>query len=101
MKKVFLGKMVVSEVLIFRFIGNLFIFIVYFFKDGDKIIGILVGSINFNKILEYVVKVKIGKIGYVYMIDRNGLFVYYLDKDKILKENVSDNVNDDLKVIIN
>ncbi|AGX43062.1 methyl-accepting chemotaxis protein [Clostridium saccharobutylicum] len=101
MKKALLGKMAVSEVLTSRFTGNPAIFIVYPIKEGDKIIGTLVGSINFNKISEYAAKVKTGKTGYAYMIDRNGLFVYHPDKDKILKENASDNANDDLKVIIN
>lgn len=101
MKKALQGKDQVSEVLTSRFTGNPAIFIAYPLKEGDKIIGTLVGSINFNSISDYAAKVKIGANGYAYMIDRNGLIVYHPDKNKILKENASDNANDDFKAIIN
>lgn len=101
MKKALEGKEQVSEVLTSRFTGNPAIFIAYPLKDGDKIIGTVVGSINFNIISDYAAKVKIGTNGYAYMIDKNGLIVYHPDKDKILKENASDNANDDFKAIIN
>lgn len=95
------GKEQVSEVLTSRFTGNPAIFIACPLKQGDKIIGTIVGSINFNDISSYASKIKIGQNGYAYMIDKNGLIVYHPDKDKILKENASDNANDDFKAIIN
>ena len=95
------GKETVSEVLTSRFTGNSAIFIVYPLKDGDKIIGTLVGSIKFDGISTYASKVKIGQNGYAYMIDKNGLIVYHPDSSKILKENVSDKASEDFKPIIN
>lgn len=94
------GKETVSEVLTSRFTGNPAIFIVYPLKDGDKIIGTLVGSIKFESISNYASKVKIGENGYAYMIDKNGLIVYHPDASKILKENASDKANDEFKLII-
>ena len=101
MKKALSGSEAVSEVLTSRFTGNPAIFIAYPLKDGDKIIGTLVGSINFSSISSYAAKVKIGQNGYAYMIDRNGLIVYHPDSSKILKENASDKANDEFKLIIN
>lgn len=101
MKKALSGSEAVSEVLTSRFTGNPAIFIAYPLKDGDKIIGTLVGSINFNSISSYAAKVKVGKNGYAYMIDKNGLIVYHPDSSKILKENASDKANDEFKLIIN
>lgn len=95
------GKETVSEVLISRFTGNPAIFIVYPIKDGDKIIGTLVGSIRFDSISSYASKIKIGENGYAYMIDKNGLIVSHPDTSKILKENASDKANDEFKLIIN
>lgn len=100
-KKALSGSEAVSEVLTSRFTGNPAIFIAYPLKDGDKIIGTLVGSINFNSISSYAAKVKVGKNGYAYMIDKNGLIVYHPDSSKILKENASDKANDEFKLIIN
>lgn len=94
------GKETVSEVLTSRFTGNPAIFIVYPLKDGDKIIGTLVGSIKFESISTYASKVKVGENGYAYMIDKNGLIVYHPDASKILKENASDKANDEFKLII-
>ena len=95
------GSETVSEVLTSRFTGNPAIFIVYPLKEGDKIIGTLVGSIKFDSISTYASKVKIGQSGYAYMIDKNGLIVYHPDSSKILKENASDKANDEFKLIIN
>lgn len=95
------GKETVSEVLISRFTGNPAIFIVYPLKEGGKIVGTLVGSIKFDSISSYAEKVKVGKNGYAYMIDKNGLIVYHADTSKILKENASDKANDEFKLIIN
>ena len=95
------GKEAVSEVLTSRFTGNPAIFIAYPIKEGDKIIGTLVGSIKFDSISKYAANIKIGENGYAYMIDKNGLLVYHPDSDKILKENASDKANDEFKAIIN
>jgi len=95
------GKETVSEVLASRFTGNPAIFIVYPLKEGDKIVGTLVGSIKFDSISSYAAKVKVGQSGYAYMIDKNGLIISHPDTTKILKENASDKANDEFKLIIN
>ncbi|HEY5524991.1 MAG TPA: methyl-accepting chemotaxis protein, partial [Clostridium sp.] len=100
MKKALSGSEAVSEVLTSRFTGNPAIFIAYPIKDGNKIIGTLVGSIKFDSISNYAAKIKVGENGYAYMIDKNGLIVYHPDSSKILKVNVSDNASEDFKPII-
>ncbi len=100
-KQALSGSESVSEVVTSRFTENPAIFIAYPLKDGDKIIGTLVGSISFDSISSYASKIKIGQNGYAYMIDKNGLIVYHPDNSKILKENASDKASEDLKPIIN
>jgi len=95
------GEETVSEVLTSRFTANPAIFIVYPIKEGDKIIGTLVGSIKFDSISTYASKIKVGENGYAYMIDKNGLIVCHPDSSKVLKENASDKANDEFKLIIN
>ena len=95
------GSESASDVIISRINGNPVISIAYPLKDGDKIVGTLIGNINFNSISSYASKIKIGQNGYAYMIDKNGLIVYHPDSSKILKENASDNANDEFKLIIN
>ena len=101
MKKALSGSEAISEVLTSRFTGNPAIFIAYPLKEGDKIVGTLVGSIKFDSISSYAAMIKVGQNGYSYMIDKNGLIVYHPDSSKILKENASDKANDEFKILIN
>lgn len=86
------GEETVSDVLISRTTGNEGISIAYPIKDGNKVIGTLVGSINFESISNYASKIKIGQTGYAFITDKNGLFDYNPDKDKILKESASNDL---------
>lgn len=89
-KEALSGKESVSEVIVSRTTGNNGISIAYPLKDGGTVVGTLVGSINFNTISNYVSNIKIGETGYAFITDKNGLYVSHPDKDKILKENVID-----------
>ncbi len=91
-KEALSGEETVSDVLISRTTGNEGISIAYPIKDGDKVIGTLVGSINFESISNYASKIKIGQTGYAFITDKNGLFDYHPDKDKILKESASNDL---------
>lgn len=100
-KKAISGSEAVSEVLVSRFTGNHAIFIAYPLKNGEKIVGTLVGSIKFDIISSEAKKIKVGNSGYAYMIDRNALIVYHPTSSKILKENISDTTSKELKAIVN
>lgn len=89
-KEAISGKESVSEVIVSRTTGNNGISIAYPLKDGGTVIGTLIGSINFNTISDYVSNMKICETGYAFITDKNGLYVSHPDKDKILKENASD-----------
>jgi len=100
MKKALSGSEAVSEVLISKSTGNPVICVAYPIKDGNKIIGTLVGSIKFDSISKYASEIKIGENGYGYMIDKNGLIISHPKSSKILTSNVSDNASEDFKPII-
>ncbi|OOM77483.1 methyl-accepting chemotaxis protein [Clostridium sp. BL-8] len=91
-KEALSGKETVSDALISRTTGNEGISIAYPIKDGDKVIGTLVGSINFESISNYASKIKIGQTGYAFITDKNGLYDYHPDKSKILKESASNDL---------
>lgn len=57
-------------------------------KLNDKIVGALVGSIDFADISEYVKNIKVGEGGYMYILDQYGKFLYHPNKDKILKDSI-------------
>jgi methyl-accepting chemotaxis protein len=74
--------------------------IAYPLKINNKVVGTIVGSIRFEKISSYAAKIKIGESGYSYIIDKNGLFVYHPKGEKILKENLGNTDNTELKALV-
>lgn len=99
-KKVLGGTGVVSEALTSRFTGNTAIAVAQPLKSNDKVIGVLIGFIPFDIISQYAAEIKVGNNGYAYMIDKNGLIVYHPDSNKVLKENLSDTSNNELKTYV-
>lgn len=93
------GSTEVSEVLTSRFTNNPAIFISCPIRKDNQIIGTVVGSIKFSTISTYASDIKIGEYGYGYLVDNNGMIVGHPNAEKILKENISDNEDADLKKI--
>lgn len=55
-------------------------------KDGGKVVGVLVGVIEFGKFEKaYLDSVKMGKTGYLYMVTGDGLLVAHPDKSLVFK----------------
>ncbi|WP_379129512.1 methyl-accepting chemotaxis protein [Paenibacillus sp. sgz500958] len=62
--------------------------------------GVLIGTLIFDSIAKAAAEVKVGETGYAYMIDRTGLIVYHPVKEKILKENIDGNSNQQLNAYV-
>lgn len=85
-----MGYYKVSDVIRSPSTGKTIIAIAYPLKSGDKVVGTIIGSIDFNNICEDVSKIQIAQKGYAYIINNNGLIVYHPDKKKILKVKIAD-----------
>lgn len=94
------GIIAVSDVLTSQITGNTVITVSCPIKHDNSVIGELIATVKFGEISEYASKVKVGSSGYAYMIDKNGLFVYHPDSQKILKENADNTNNGELKSLI-
>ncbi|WP_286883441.1 methyl-accepting chemotaxis protein [Aneurinibacillus sp. UBA3580] len=68
-------------------------------KTGERK-GILAGVITADYITSVISDVKLGKTGYAFMTQKDGTIIAHPKKDKILKENVLENPNQDLVSII-
>ncbi|MBE6062949.1 MAG: methyl-accepting chemotaxis protein [Clostridium butyricum] len=93
------GETNISDVLNSRFTSNAAIFIAVPVKVNDTTVGSIVGSIKFSAISAYATDIKIGENGYGYMVDKDGLIVAHPNDGKVLKENINDADNQDLKNI--
>jgi methyl-accepting chemotaxis protein len=94
------GSKYISEVIISKVSKNPIIGIAYPLKINDEIVGTITGTIKFENVSKHVSHIKVGQKGYAYMIDKNGLFVYHPEKEKVLEENIKDRANDQLNKLI-
>ncbi|KEF39077.1 methyl-accepting chemotaxis protein [Schinkia azotoformans MEV2011] len=92
------GKYSISDVITSKVTKEPVIAIAFpLLTDNQKVNGVLIGTVKFDKITEKAEQIKIGKSGYAYMVDKDGLLVSHPVKDKILKENVLNTGSTELK----
>ena len=94
------GEDAVSEVILSRETNQYIVAIARPLRLDDQITGVLIGTALFDNISTPVSEVKIGENGYGYMLDRTGLIVSHPDKDKILKESLDGNSNQELNALV-
>ncbi|MCT4509977.1 MAG: methyl-accepting chemotaxis protein [Tepidibacter sp.] len=94
------GSFSQSDVIISRVSNKPVIAIAYPLTMNNEIVGAIVGSINFENISNSISEISIGKNGYAYMVNKNGMVIYHPKKEKILTENLSNTDNKDLKAIV-
>jgi len=58
-------------------------------STGKDITGVAVMSLELKYFSDIFDKMKIGKAGFAYIVDKNGFYITHPVKDKILKENIS------------
>ncbi len=56
--------------------------------DNGKIIAVIAGQVNMEKIWETTDDIKIGEKGFVFMVNNEGRFIAYPEKEKILTQAV-------------
>lgn len=82
------GQTVLSEVIPGRSTGNPICLLATPIKDRDAVTGMLLGIIDvvyLNQI--YINPVKVGKTGYAYLLDKQGMVIAYPDPAQVLKLN--------------
>ncbi|WP_150275847.1 methyl-accepting chemotaxis protein [Paenibacillus tepidiphilus] len=94
------GKDAISEVIESRDTGTQIIAIAHPLKIGERITGVLIGTIPYHVISAPAAQVKVGDSGYSYIVDRSGLIVYHPDSAKILKESLDNNPNRELNALV-
>lgn len=89
-----------SDVILSKVSKKPVIAIAYPLKLNGSNTGAIVGIINFESISKYASEIKIGKKGYAYMFEKNGTLICHPNKKKILKENILETNNKNLKALI-
>jgi methyl-accepting chemotaxis protein len=58
-------------------------------STGKEITGVVIMSLELKFFSDIFDKMKIGKTGFAYIVDKNGFYITHPAKEKILKENIS------------
>lgn len=72
----------------------------YPLMSNGQVTGTLIGALRFDNIAKHVEEVTVGKKGYGFLIDKDGLVLNHPDKDRILSENLMETGSEELKVLI-
>lgn len=99
-QKALKGSVGQSDVIISKVTNKPVVAVAHPLKIGNKIVGTVIGTIDFKIIADQAAKVKVGENGYAYMINRDGVFVYHPKEDKIMNENLGETDNSNLKMLV-
>lgn len=82
------GQAFVPDPVISRVDGKPIITVVAPIKQGDKLVGVLGGSVSLENAASDVVKVKVGQTGSAFIIKNDGVVIVDPDVTKIMKTNL-------------
>lgn len=80
--------------------GQYIVSLSYPLVSNGQVTGVLMAALKFENIAEHIEKIKIGKNGYAFLLNKQGLVLDHPVEDKILNENLLETGSDDLKVHI-
>jgi methyl-accepting chemotaxis protein len=81
------GEKAISDPMLSRSTGHLVTVVAVPVKAGNTVTAVLYGAVDMQRLTEEVLSVKIGKTGYVYATQGDGLFILHPNKDLAMKYN--------------
>ena len=92
-KQALSGKASVSDPVISKATGHAVVVVAVPVKVGGKSVGVLFGAINMEELSSKVLSIKIGKTGYAYIVQSDGMTIVHPDKAMVMKDNILQNPN--------
>lgn len=90
------GKTSISDVIVSRATGEKVIVIASPIREKGEIIGVLLGTVKTEEITNLVIHVDVGKTGYGYLIQKDGVLIAHPKKEYVLEKNLLHEKNDQL-----
>ncbi|MDF9408510.1 MAG: Methyl-accepting chemotaxis protein McpB [Pelotomaculum sp. PtaB.Bin013] len=81
------GETVISDPVVSKTTGNWIITAASPIKRNNEIIGVAGGAVLLDDLLRRISLIKVGKTGYAYMIQGDGLFIAHPQQDLVMKYN--------------
>ncbi|OPX88685.1 MAG: Methyl-accepting chemotaxis protein McpB [Pelotomaculum sp. PtaB.Bin013] len=82
------GQAVVSDPIVSRVTGHLVVAVAAPLKRDNQVTGLLLGTQPIDEIISELSTIKVGKTGYAYMIQGDGLCIAHPDKNMVMKLNL-------------
>jgi len=92
-KQALSGKASVSDPVISKATGHAVVVVAVPVKVGGKSVGVLFGAINMEELSSKVLSIKIGRSGYAYVVQSDGMTIVHPDKAMVMKDNILQNPN--------
>ena len=83
------GKTLISDPIVSPANGKLAVIISTPIKDQNRIVGVLVGAVDIERVAEMVTKLKVRETGYPYVLRGDGTVILHPNKDLINKANTN------------
>ncbi|MEO3943857.1 methyl-accepting chemotaxis protein [Gorillibacterium sp. CAU 1737] len=99
-KEVIQGKKTISDVMMSKESSKPVVYIAEPLRVDETVVGALVATVRFDKLTAPAAEIKVGKSGYAYMLNRDGLIIYHPVQEKVLSENVSESKSKDLNALV-
>ncbi|EPZ39441.1 methyl-accepting chemotaxis protein [Anoxybacillus ayderensis] len=90
------GEICISDVLLSRATGEKVIVIASPIRERSKITGVLIGTLKTKDITNLVIHAEVGKNGYGYLVQKNGLIIAHPKEEYVLKKNLLNEKNERL-----
>jgi methyl-accepting chemotaxis protein len=81
------GIVAVSDPVISKSTGHLIAPVAVPIKVGDKVTGVMYGTVTLDSLAKKIAAIKVGQTGYAYMLQKNGLIIAHPNKDFPMKLN--------------
>ncbi len=81
------GQSTVSDPVMSKSTGNMITVVAIPVKEGNQVKGVLYGAISMEGISKQILAVKVGKTGYAYVLQADGLTIANPNKELVLKDN--------------
>ena len=85
------GRASISDPVISKATGHTVVVVAVPVKAAGKTAGVIFGAINMEELSRKVLSIKIGKTGYAYIVQGDGLTIVHPDQAMVMKDNILQN----------
>ena len=90
-KQALAGRASISDPVISKATGHTVVVVAVPVKAAGKTAGVIFGAINMEELSRKVLSIKIGKTGYAYIVQGDGLTIVHPDQAMVMKDNILQN----------